>query len=446
MPSVPTRVARRVEEFFALDDDWARDAPPIGRSDVVFVLVMEAVGLLTLELARSAGGITGVSAPWWVQWVAVSTGALALLGRRVAPVTTGVLLAAHMFVVGVTMPVVMGQMALQVCYFVGLFSLMSWARSRRTGLLVGGLIVLFMLLWVAWQFALGSGVQDFLDSSDPRERRGVFAPIPAAVALTFIINIVYFVGALIGGQVSWRAARQRARLVEQAATIEEQAGSLRRRAVVDERLRIARELHDVVGHHVSVIGVQAAGARTVLTSDPPAAAQALSHVESSSREAVTQMRGLLGTLRSMEESQGESRGPEPGVEALPELAEERTRAGVHTAYRLVEDTTGVSGTLPTPLGLPLYRIAQEALANVSRHSSASAASVTLRVADRATRPHVELEVLDDGRPRQGSSGSGLGQLGIRERVASHQGEVEIGPRVTGGYRVRVRIPLRRSDV
>jgi signal transduction histidine kinase len=112
-----------------------------------------------------------------------------------------------------------------------------------------------------------------------------------------------------------------------------------------------------------------------------------------------------------------------------------------TSYSLVESTPGAAARLAAPVGLSLYRIAQEALANVARHSTAPAANVTLRVDEGAARPHAEIEILDDGRPRHGTLGSGLGQLGIRERAASHRGEVEIGPRATGGYRVRVRIPL-----
>jgi signal transduction histidine kinase len=302
-----------------------------------------------------------------------------------------------------------------------------------------------MFAWLVWLFAVGSGVQEIVDETRGVERAGWFAPVTAGVLLTFLINVVYFGGAVIGGAFAWRAARARAQLEVQAETIAAQAEGLRRRGVVDERLRIARELHDVVGHHVSVIGIQAAASRRLLDRDPAAAAEALGRIEQSSREAVTQMRGLLGTLRALEAGPAEAgapdRSPEPGIVDLPGLVEERTSAGMPTSYSLVESSPGAAGRLAAPVGLSLYRIAQEALANVSRHSTATAASVTLRVDEAADRPHAEIEILDDGRPRHGTLGSGLGQLGIRERAASHRGEVEIGPRTTGGYRVRVRIPL-----
>lgn len=260
---------------------------------------------------------------------------------------------------------------------------------------------------------------------------------------------------------SWRSARLRTRLGEQARTISEQAESLRRRAVIDERLRIARELHDVVGHHVSVIGVQAGAARRVLAKRPEAAADALGAIEESSREAVTQMRGLLGTLRSIEtETETETgadvegasgrglkgRAPEPGLADLPALVAERTAWGVQTAYDIVESSPGAIDRLSGPVSLTLYRVAQEALANTSRHSTASSARVTVRVTEDGPLPHAEVEIVDNGRPRSGTSGTGMGQLGMRERAATHRGTAEIGPRASGGYRVRVRIPLGENHV
>ncbi len=434
-----------VADFFAVEDDWSRPVPPVGRADVVTCLVLEVVGLVTLELARSAGAFEGDDTPWWVLCLVLSAGVVPLLWRRRYPLTVATYLAAHMFVTGVTIAALMAQLSLQICYFVGLFSAMAWGRSRRSALLVCSGILVFMLCWVAWEFALGSGVQEFLEADEAPESGGAFPAIPAYVLLVFVINVVYFLGAIVGGQVAWRGARQRAELARQATTIAAQTETLRRRAVVDERLRIARELHDVVGHHVSVIGVQAAGARRVLDHDLAAAGQALGAIEDSSREAVTQMRSLLGTLRDIEaDAAGDSGGTRtssPGVSDLAGLVASRDGDTLRTSYVEVEDHPGAVGRLPATVGLSLYRTAQEALANVTRHSTAAHASVTLRVQETGPTPFAEVEVLDDGRLRPGTSGSGLGLLGIRERVASHRGESEIGPRATQGYRVRVRLPL-----
>jgi signal transduction histidine kinase len=268
-----------------------------------------------------------------------------------------------------------------------------------------------------------------------------------------VVNVIYFGGAIVGGGVSWRAARQRTRLQDQAATIAAQAARLREQAVVDERLRIARELHDVVAHGVSAMGVQAGAARRVLDRDPDAARAALSHVEDASREALTQMRRLLGTLREGAADHGldvtdpagstsGGRTSEAGVDDLADLVGQVSRDGLAVDLDVVEDQASAASRLPRGIALAIYRTVQEALTNVRRHSTADAVSVVVRVDEVAA--YAEVEVVDNGRPRHGTSGSGLGQLGIRERAATHGGQVDIGPRVTGGYRVRVRYPLRAS--
>lgn len=439
--------------------DWVRPRPPIERSDWVLVAGVEVIGLVSVELVRSVGVLEQLTVPIWVQWLAVSTAALLLLARRRSPLTVGVLAAAHMFVAGVTMPMVMGQVTLQVAYFIAFFSAVAWARDRGLMLIVVSGIVIFMIGWLAWQFSLGSAIQEMTDGLQQGRRYGVLPPIPAGIALVFLINIIYFAAAILGGQFSWRGARQRARLVEQAETITAQGQALQRQAVVDERLRIARELHDVVGHHVSVIGVQAGAARRVLTKDPATAAGALAAIETSSRDAVSQMRTLLGTLRDIEGTRGArdgapsgdavaastSRAPEPGVGDLPTLVAQRRQGALDVSFDLVEDVEGAAAALPAPVSLTLYRVAQEALANVTRHSTATSAGVVVRVVAAGTPAFAEVEVVDAGRPRAGTSGTGLGQLGMRERAQSHRAVVDIGPRATGGYRVRVRIPLGEKN-
>jgi signal transduction histidine kinase len=193
--------------------------------------------------------------------------------------------------------------------------------------------------------------------------------------------------------------------------------------------------------------VQAAGARRVHEHDATATATALGAIEESSREAVTQMRSLLGTLRDIEHDRDGTGAEEhdrtsgPGVADLPALVADRASTTLQATYAVVEDRAGAAERLPAAVGLSLFRTVQEALANVERHSTAARVSVTLRVDEGGPSPFAEVEVLDDGRPRVGTSGTGLGQLGIRERVASHRGLAEIGPRATRGYRVRVRLPL-----
>jgi signal transduction histidine kinase len=350
------------------------------------------------------------------------------------------------FVVGIRMPDVAMQLSVQGLYFFALFSGMAWARDRRVALVVMAGVLVLMFGWLAFQFLLGSAVAQINeDLADPSRSRGAVNPILAAVTYTFLVNIAYFGGAVLGGQAAWNAARRRARLASQAATLRTQAAELKEHAVVEERLRIARELHDVVAHHVSVMGVQAAAARRVLAVDPPAASSALSSVESSAREAVTEMRALLGTLRQGDRAASEpGRAPEPSVDAIPGLVDQVRAEGLAVTYTVVADPSDAATHLGPAVGLTLYRTVQEALHNVRRHSTASAATVVLRVVGAGPGGFAEVEILDSGRPRTGTSGTGLGLLGMRERVASLGGSLEIGPRATGGFRVRVRLPLARA--
>ncbi len=436
----------RLGEFFALEDDWQRPGG-LGAVDLVTGAVALLVSAVAMELYRDAGAMQDTTAPLWVQWTAVVTGAVLLVGRRRWPLTVAALAAAHMFVVGVFMPAVMGQASQQIVYFVAYFSAVAWGRQRRETILgVAGLVAL-MFVWLAWWIALGSGVDEIRSmlAEDVDRRFGAIPPVTAYIMLTALINILFFGGAVFAGQLSWRSARQQARLADQAERLNAQADELRRRAVIDERLRIARDLHDVVAHHVSVIGVQAGAARRVLGTGSAqhveAARTALGEIENSSREAVGQMRGLLGTLRAVDGEPQTGRTSEPDLDSLPALVAQACRPGFEATYQVVERPQGAMRSVPGAVAHSLYRTAQEALVNVQRHSTASRATVVLRVDRVGPGAFAEIEVTDNGRPRMGTSGSGLGQLGIRERMASVRGEVEIGPRAVGGYRVRARVAL-----
>lgn len=472
----------RVAAWFGVDEDWERvpaDPRAAARNDVLLGLALVVATVLSTELARSVGYFEGSEHPAWLLHLLAASGAVPLLWRRRYPLAVLAVCYAHFLAVGLAVPVVTTTVSLQVVYFVALCTAVAWARDRRAMLVAVSLTVLAMFLWIVWDFARGTGLQAVLERLDLEDARpGLVDPVPAMVAYTWLINMAFFFGAIAAGQLMWRAARRRAQLAEQAATIERQAAELQEQAVVEERLRIARELHDVVAHHVSVIGIHATAARRLVAKDPDAAAAPLATIETASREAVTQMRGLLGTLRSGTGTgsgsgapvataggaaagarpadghgpAGADRSPEPGLADLPALC--AAADGLDVTLRTVEDPHGAAATVPAPVGLSLYRTAQEALTNVRKHSTGRRVGVVVRVerpapgaprpagaGDRFAHGFAEVEVLDDGRPRAGSAGSGLGLLGVRERVATHGGTAEIGPRLTGGYRVRVRLPL-----
>jgi signal transduction histidine kinase len=206
-------------------------------------------------------------------------------------------------------------------------------------------------------------------------------------------------------------------------------------AVGDERARIARELHDVVAHSVGVIVLQAQGARRVFERDPERAREALESIERTARTALADMRGSLGVLRRGDDER--ALAPQPGIDDLNQLIEE-ARAGGLTVELAVE---GERVPLPQGIDLSAYRIVQEALTNVIKHAGRAHARVTLRYLE----DELEVEVADDGRgpPGGAADGSGLGIIGMRERVEAHGGRLAAGAGTDGGFLVRASLPLDR---
>ncbi|QFG19998.1 sensor histidine kinase [Actinomadura sp. WMMB 499] len=216
-----------------------------------------------------------------------------------------------------------------------------------------------------------------------------------------------------------------------------------RRAAGDERLRIARELHDVTGHHISLINVQAGTALHRFHRDPAQAEAALAAIKETSREALRELRATLGVLRQADEDVPTS--PVPGLDRIGELAGPARAAGLDVRTR-IDGADGTGAPVPTEVGLAAYRIVQESLTNVVRH--AGAANVTVRV-ERGAR-EVLVEVADDGRgAAPGEDGApavpGNGILGMRERARALGGDLTTGPGPDGGHLVRARLPYRNGD-
>jgi signal transduction histidine kinase len=199
-----------------------------------------------------------------------------------------------------------------------------------------------------------------------------------------------------------------------------------RRATAEEQARIARELHDVIAHNVSVMVVQAAAADDVFETQPARAREALQAIERTGRAALTELRRLLGGVRMTEFA------PQPGLAGLDVLVEGVRAAGLPVTL----EVEGELDDLPAGLDLSAYRIVQEALTNAIKHAGASAAEVRVR----RTSDEVELEVVDDG-VAPVSNGRGQGLIGMRERASLLGGEVEAGPKPGGGFRVKAKLPL-----
>ncbi|MCI0687145.1 MAG: sensor histidine kinase [Sporichthyaceae bacterium] len=220
-----------------------------------------------------------------------------------------------------------------------------------------------------------------------------------------------------------------------------------RGVVADERSRIARELHDVVAHHVSVMTVQAAAARRQLDRDPERSADAMAAVESTGRTALAEMRHIVGVLRDPDEAatgpdDAETRAPQPGLAELPALIAQIGEAGLPAAMRVV----GQPRPLSAGLDLAAYRIVQEALTNTLRHAGPTTAEVLIQYTNRelvvqvSDRGHGLAAGLDSrGQPATRPLGHGV--LGMRERVGVYGGQLYAGPRAGGGFEVLARIPI-----
>ncbi len=245
-------------------------------------------------------------------------------------------------------------------------------------------------------------------------------------------------GILLGGTVSViayalrRRSRRTAQLEERAATLEREREDAERAAVEEERRRIARELHDVIAHSITLMTVQAGAARLLLGHDPARAREPVLSVEETGRHALAELRRLLGVIRA---DDGEvALAPQPGLARLDELVGQARLAGL--PVELV--VAGEPRALPPGIDLTAYRIVQEALTNTRRHAGPAHAHVSVRYGSEA----LDLEVTDDGRTATTvGDGAGHGLVGMRERVALYDGTLAAGPRPEGGYAVRVRLPV-----
>ena len=275
-----------------------------------------------------------------------------------------------------------------------------------------------------------------------RDRSQAFAGLAFGIGVTAIVahnlggfgnfvfpSIVFSIAWTIGFALS-RKFQEADEAKERAARAEREREERARLAVSDERARIARELHDVVGHSVSVMTVQASAARRLLRPDQEKERGALLVVEQTGREALAEMRRMVGVLRRPEEAP--ALAPQPSLEYLDKLVEQTREAGLRVDLRV----EGEAIQLPAGVDLTAYRLVQEGLTNALKHSRAQHAEVLVRYGDG----HVELTVSDDGRGVGSGDGGGHGLVGMRERVSVYGGELEAGPRAGGGYRLRARLP------
>jgi signal transduction histidine kinase len=247
----------------------------------------------------------------------------------------------------------------------------------------------------------------------------------------FLLPTVLFGGAWFAGRLVQKRQLYAQAFAERARVLELERDANARVAAAEERVRIAREMHDAVGHSVSVMVVQAGAERLALGDERPATREALLAIERTGREALAEMSRLLGILRK--DGEGLSLAPRPSLAQIDALVQTVRDAGVPVALSV----EGKPTELPPGVDVSAYRIVQEALTNVVKHAGPATATVVVRYGRRA----VEVEVTDDGRGSVNGSTNGHGLVGMRERIELHGGTLEAGGRSSGGFAVKARLPL-----
>jgi signal transduction histidine kinase len=364
-----------------------------------------ALGMTGLILKPGGDDFADPTAPLWFEIPALIAVVAPLFARRrfpfLAPIAVGVAVASISFYDESVVPYDI------VSFLTGCAAVFLLGMLRERTQAVAGL-------------AVAIGVEAIAVHNDPNGNLWNF------IFVSIVFGVIWTIAFALG-RTSKAADEARERAVRAEREREERA----RAAVAEERARIARELHDVVGHSVSVMTVQASGVRRLLRPDQEREREALLVVERTGREALAEMRRMVGVLRRPEEAP--ALAPQPSLEHLERLVDQTREAGLPVELRV----EGEAVQLPVGLDLTAYRLVQEGLTNALKHAQATRAEVVVSYSDG----HVEVVVSDDGRAAGGSDGSGHGLVGMRERVSVYGGELDAGPQPGGGYRLRARLPL-----
>jgi signal transduction histidine kinase len=381
--------------------EWLRGHP-------LWADVLLAVGIFAVWLpAYASADLPGSRGPLWLDALLSVFGVLPVALRRVSP-WASVLLLAGLLVLLSALGRVQGPETLSflvVAYTAA--SLLSLAQATAATVVLAVAVVVALLV---------DGAQD---------------PFSAWFSNALIVAICFSVGRTVQTRRAYTTA-----LEDRARAAEANREAAARQAVFDERRRIARELHDVVAHHISVMGVLATGARRTLYREPGTADEALRTIEDTGRATLREMRRLLDVLRTEEDVPDAPVEPQPGVAGLEALVAQVRDAGLPVSLTV----TGQAPGLDPGVDLTVYRIAQEALTNTLKHAGRATAEVRLSFAADV----LELVVSDDGRgprPADDTPVDGHGLVGMRERVSLYGGRLHTGARSAGGYVVRAQIPL-----
>ena len=393
---------------------WIESRARLADAALAIVLLGSALVLSKVSIDLIARDPFEPMPSMWAAVAGVSAMTIPLAFRRRAPLVVLLVSTAGFVELGFVLGNARVTSVTLIAYCLAVYSAATQGRpGRRNWACAIGLVAVTAI-----------AVRDVSDAPPDLPLLARLSEVGVTVAL---VAAIWALGSALG------SGRRRAQQLQQRTfELEREREDNARRAVFDERVRIARELHDVVAHHVSMMGVQAGAARVVLARDPVKATVALSAIEASSRQAVTELHQLLGFLRQAGDD--DDTNPRPSLGQLPRLVASMGDSDLTVQVRVEGDVRA----LPATVELSAYRIVQEALTNTLKHSAASRADVCLRYEPTA----LEVAVIDRG-PIDGSRQSGaggLGLIGMRERAVLHGGELTAGPDTGGGFAVRVRLP------
>jgi signal transduction histidine kinase len=377
---------------------------PSGRpptADAVIAACLVLLGLV--EVSTTPGIQRGLAVPL------VTIAAAALAWRRRAPlVTVGVVIGVTTLTSLIAAPIDSLNMVIPILAL-AIYSLGAHATTRRA---VAGLGLCIVGVWISTFANEGPGGDNLL------------------------FGLIVAGGPWLAGWMVRRRTQQAVALALRAQALEQSQTERERTAVADERDRIARELHDIIAHSVSVMTIQAGAIEEVLDREPEKARAAAASIRQTGRDALIDLRRLLGLLRDDDPVDARTLAPQPGLADIDDLLEAVRRSGLDVRFTV----DGTPLTLPPGLDLSAFRVVQEALTNTLKHARASVASVGVRYGSDA----VDIEVVDDGHAT-GASVGGHGLVGMRERVALYGGDLEYGTLDAGGFRVYAQLPLDGSS-
>lgn len=406
--------------------------PAVSRWDVALAVGLLLGTVLSTVLTRISALYDEPANPvLTLVWATLIT--LPLMYRRRWPLPVAILVSV-IFIAGVTIKIPEITFC-NIALFISIYSLGVWERSRRIATLARITIIAAMFVWLA--------ISIFRTTTDPDalsgfSRAGAFSPLLAYLVIQLLTNVLYFGAAYYFGERAYHSRLERQALQERSLELVRERELIAAQAVTIERLRIARELHDVVAHHVSIMGVQASAARTVLRTDADAASHSLEAVEAGARQAIDEMHRLLGTLRDADTRETDTAAASTlGIQSLDELIESNRAAGLPTKF----EQFGEEHPIGAATSVTLYRIAQEALTNARKHAGPTGtADVRLRWSEHS----VEIEISNSGRSASRRASAGLGQIGMAERVNAVGGILELRSLSRGGYLVRAELPTARE--